>query len=212
MKARYVTVVVLLLITAFIVRQVSYDTYNNPEEGISAIAHIPMQLGQWHGTDLPLEENIYEILETRSIIHRSYSSSSGANVFLSIVYYTETKVDFHAPEACLGGQGLRVNKEEKTILVRQSEKEIPIRLNQLLRKGDGPDTLIWYFYKAGDFLGEDYIKLRLNLAFNKLANNAKSGALIRISTPIPSDPDGEVKASSTLRGFLEEILPTLSSM
>ena len=206
MKVRYLTVILLLAITAGIVRVVSYDTYNNPEQGLTAIAQIPMQFGEWQGKDMPLEENIYEILETRSIIHRSYSSPTGKSVFLSIVYYTETKVDFHAPESCLGGQGFRVHKEDKTVIVRQNGQNTPIRLNQLLRKEEGVDsTLIWYFYKAGDFLGEDYLSLRVSLALNKLASEAKSGSLIRISTPVENG--GEEQAEKLLEGFVGGIYP-----
>lgn len=211
MKARYLTVLALLLFTAVIIKFLSYDIFNKPEQGIKAIAQIPEQIGQWHGKDMPLAEHVYDILETSSIINRAYSSPSGRNVFLSLVYYTETKVDFHAPESCLGGLGIRVSKEEKDIIVHQDGKDIPMRVDQLLRKGegDGPDTLIWYFYKAGDFLGEDYIKLRLHLALNRFTKEDKSGALIRLSTPMPSGKYGAKKASDALRNFTEELYPFL---
>ncbi len=211
MKARYLTVIALLLLTAVIIKFLSYDIFNKPEQGIKAIAQIPEQIGQWHGKDMPLAEQVYDILETRSIINRAYSSPSGRNVFLSLVYYTETKVDFHAPESCLGGRGIRVSKEEKDIIVHQDGKDIPMRVNQLLRKGEGdePDTLIWYFYKAGDFLGENYIKLRFHLALNRFTKEDKSGALIRISAPIAPGQNGEDKADESLRNFIDVLYPYL---
>jgi len=210
MKSRYLTLAGLLLLTAIFIRIVSYDTYNNPEQGINAIAKIPMQIGQWQGKDIPLEENIYEILETRSIIHRLYSSPSGENVFLSLVYYTETKVDFHAPESCLGGQGVKVTKDEKAVLLNSGGQKIQLAVNQLLRKDDNDNTLVYYFYKAGKFLGNDYIRLLLNLVLNKLLGaKVKSGALIRVSTPVARDQGGEKKAQIELRNFIEELYPFL---
>lgn len=205
MRDRYLTVIVLLALTAGIVRFISYDTYNNPEKGLTAIAQIPMQLGKWQGKDMPLEENIYEILETRSIIHRSYSSPSGENVFLSIVYYTETKVDFHAPEGCLAGQGVQVTKEEKIISLFPDGAEVKLGVNQLVRKEEGLNTLVYYFYKAGQFLGQNYIRLRFNLMINRLASEQKSGSLIRVSAPIALSPEGEENAETTLRNFLEDV-------
>jgi EpsI family protein len=209
MKGRYLTVMVLLVLAAVTARFVGYDTYNNPEQGISAIAQIPLHFGQWQGKDLPLEEKIYEVLETRSIIHRSYSSPSGESVFLSIVYYTETKVDFHAPEGCLAGQGVQVTKEEKVISLHPEGREIQLGLNQLVRREEGTDTLVYYFYKAGKFLGQNYVRLRFNLVVNKLTSEEKSGSLIRVTAPIAPGPDGEEKAAATLRNFLEGVYPYL---
>jgi len=209
MKARYLTVILLLLLAAVAVRLVSYDTYNNPEQGLSAISRVPLQFGRWQGQDMPLEENIYEILETRSIIHRTYVSPSGEKVFLSLVYYTETKVDFHAPEGCLAGQGVQVTKEEKYIDLHPNGENVRLGLNQLVRREEGLNTLVYYFYKAGHFLGENYLRLRFNLVLNKLISDEKSGSLIRVSIPIANGPEGQEKAEAALTGFLEELYPFL---
>jgi len=56
-------------------------------------------------------------------------------------------------------------------------------------------------------MGENYIKLRLNLAINKFSNNEKSGSLIRISTPIQMSDTQE--ASKILLDFTQELYPYL---
>ena len=209
MRNRYLIVIGILLFTAVAVRLLSYDTFNNPEKGLKAIANIPLSFGQWQGKDITMDELVYDILETRSIIHRTYSAPTGENVFLSIVYYTETKVDFHAPESCLAGQGTQIAKEDKTISFNNAGQPIKLDLNQLVRQEEKSNTLSYYFYKAGKFLGRDYIRLRLNLMLNKFASEEKSGSLIRVSTPISTSPDGGEKAAATLRKFVEELYPYL---
>jgi EpsI family protein len=205
-KNRYILIILLIAITAILTNLLSYNIFNNKEVGANAIQHIPIDLGKWHGTDLDLQESIYEILETRSIIHRSYKSGE-RSVFLSVVYYPETKVDFHAPEGCLAGRGIQIDKSKKIIEISNKNKTIDIGMNQLLRKNDNYNELVYYFYKAGDFMGENYIKLRWSLAVNKFGNNKKSGALIRLTTPI--NDKGIQESSDVLKEFIEELYPYL---
>ena len=204
-KTRYIITICILGITAFLVNHLSYSAYNDNEAGMRAINAIPLELGKWRGHDMPLENLIYKILETKSIIHRSYQSENGPKVFLSIVYYAETKVDLHAPEACLGGKGILVKKTKKAISFQNNNKLIKINLNQLVRKQKNHEELIYYFYKAGRFMGENYIKLRFSLALNRISNQEKSGALIRFSTPLAADDIQ--KSSDTLVDFIAELYP-----
>jgi EpsI family protein len=185
----------------------SYDTYHNAEVGMEAIQNIPLEIGRWQGEDIPLENLIYEILETTSIIQRTYRTLNGQDVLLSIVYYPETKVDFHAPEACLAGQGVEIQKLPKSINILYGGREITLNVNQLIWKHDTVEKLVFYCYKAGSFLGRSYIKLRFNLAANKFTNAGKSGSLIRVSTRI-QDSDIE-KASEILNDFLTQLYPYL---
>lgn len=196
-----------MLLASVLVNFLTYDTYHKAEVGIETIASIPLELGRWQGKDVPLEKLVYEILETRSIINRVYHTETGQEVFLSIVYYPDTKVDFHAPEGCLGGQGIELEKSSATITLINNSKTVEINLNKLVWQKGNRENLVYYFYKTGEFLGQSYIKLRLNLATNKFTNKARSGSLIRISTPIPIGDTQ--KASNILVDFVEQLYPSL---
>lgn len=196
-----------MLIASVLVNFLTYDTYHKAGAGIETIASIPLELGRWQGKDVPLEKLVYEILETRSIINRIYRTENGQEVFLSIVYYPDTKVDFHAPEGCLGGQGIELEKSSTTITLINNSKTVKINLNQLIWQQGSRENLVYYFYKAGKFVGQSYIKLRLSLAKNKFTNKTKSGSLIRVSTPIPTGDTQ--KASNILIDFTEQLYPVL---
>ena len=115
-KTRYIVAIIIIAFGAVLVNAVEYETFYRAEDAVLTVKKIPLNMGKWHGTDVFLAENIYDILETRAIIHRSYQFE-GQRVFLSLVFYPETKVDFHAPEACMGGSGRKINKSTKTIAV-----------------------------------------------------------------------------------------------
>ncbi|HHF52038.1 MAG TPA: exosortase-associated EpsI family protein, partial [Candidatus Aminicenantes bacterium] len=72
MQKRYLIIIAIMLLTSVLIHFLSYDTYYEAEAGIRAVKKIPLEFGQWQGKDIPLDEQIYEILETRSIINRAY--------------------------------------------------------------------------------------------------------------------------------------------
>ncbi len=109
-KIRYLIAVMLIAITAIVVHLLQYDSQYNNTAAIEAINKIPLRVASWTGHDVHLDNRIYEILDTKAIIHRAYVSDKGDEVFLSIVHYADTKVDFHAPEGCLGGRGIEAEK------------------------------------------------------------------------------------------------------
>lgn len=203
-RNRHLILIIIMFLASVLVNFLTYETYHKAETGIQAIEKIPIKIGKWQGKDVTLDGQIYKFLETKSIIHRNYILN-GKNVFLSIVYYPETKVDFHAPEACLAGQGIQISKNTKAIFIKYNGKKVKVKLNQLVRQNNNSNELIYYFYKAGDFIGQSYIKLRFTLAINKLSNNKKSGALIRVSTPVLMDD--EQKTEKILINFIEQLYP-----
>ncbi len=206
LKTRYIILVSVLAVTAAVVSFLNYDIFYKADAAVETIKKIPLVIGKWRGSDVPLDSRVYDILETRAIINRSYVSN-GKSVFLSLVYYPETKVDFHAPEACLSGRGVQVSKSPQSIVINYRGKKVKIGVNQLIRRDNNYDVLYFYFYKAGNFVGRDYLKLRMNLAWNKFFSRRRSGSLIRVSTTVRAG-DFET-ASNTLTNFIQDLYPYL---
>lgn len=207
LKYRYLIVVLLLAVTASVVNGLQYSSEIDDSEAADLLP-IPLQIAElWQGQDFPLEETVYEILETRAIIHRSYTRNNGENVFLSIVHYSDTKVDFHAPEACLGGRGLKTEKTDKTISFQSGDEQIALDVAEIMTTTSTGKTLTYYFYKSGDFVGSNYIKMRLSIAANKLFENDARGSLVRISTNF--EPGKKAEAESLLAGFLQDLYPNI---
>lgn len=200
-KIRYGLVIAALVISAIPVKLLKYDRSAQKRQGLGTISGIPANVARWQGRDVYLEPGVFDILETRAIIHRSYRKS-GRRVFLSIVYYADTKVGFHAPEACLGARGLELSKRSGQVRL---DDQISIGINELVYRHENDRELVYYFYKAGSYLGASYLNLRLKIACAKLFFGGKSGSLIRVSTPI-ADNTGKT-AEKTLSEFLHDLYP-----
>lgn len=208
LKLRYLIALVLLSLTACVVKSIQYDSKQDDVAGLAAIRAIPMRLGKWQGHDIPLAEKVYDILETRAILNRKYVSPEGNHIFLSIVHYSDTKVDFHAPEACLGGRGERTTKIVKKVYLTLNGKTFPLTIAEVQANNVDSQSLSYYFYKAGNFMGQSYIKMRLNIAYNRLTKQNKSGSLIRISMPMQLTVSKE-KQESQLAQFMQDLVPFL---
>ncbi len=202
---KYIIILVLFALSALVVNYLSYDTFGWTDDGFAAIGRIPHTIGEWRGKDLPLDPSVHELLETRTIIHRNYTLN-GTILLLSVVYYPQTKVDFHAPESCLGGQGIQTKSSSKTIDLHTPEgAAVSLDINEIVWERGTEESLVYYFYKAGSFVGNSYINLRLALALNKFASAEKSGSLIRVSIPVRfSNYKG---AEATLQDFLGALYP-----
>ena len=205
LKFRYIIVALLLSATAAAASFLKYDATQNDESNLTDLQKIPMQIGEWNGKDFPLDESVYAILETRAIIHRSFVSDRGEDVFLSIVHYNDTKVDFHAPEACLGGRGLKTIKTDKAITLFSDEKQKVVDVAQIVTNRASGQTLTYYFFKSGSYVGSNYIKMRLSIAINKMTNKNTRASLIRVSTSLNSR--NESLAEARLINFIEAFYP-----
>ncbi len=206
LKLRYLIIAILLALTAAVVNGLQYDSSHDDQAGLTDLQAIPMQIGGWwQGRDFPLDEMVYDILETKAIIHRTYTGKDDKNIFLSVVHYSDTKVDFHAPEACLGGQGFLTEKTNTTVIFPKNSQESDLNVAQIITTKETGKTLSYYFYKSGNFMGSNYIKMRLNVAANKLLRNNAKGSLIRISTNIVAGNESEARVR--LVDFLENLLP-----
>ncbi len=204
LKIRYLIAVVLLAATAGLVYSLRYDSSYDDKAGLADLQRIPMQIGKWRGRDFPLDERIYEILETRAIIHRSFVSATG-EVFLSIVHYHDAKVDFHAPEACIGGRGLKTVKTTRKISLPSGGQKIVLDVAEMITTRETGQTLTYYFFKAGRYVGSSYIKMRLGIAANKLTSHDARASLIRVSTALL--PGRKATAESLLNDFVASLLP-----
>jgi EpsI family protein len=207
---RYLIVIFVLIISSVLIHLLTYNKFYRTEEGLAHIVKIPLEIGGWHGQDIFIEDRIFEILETKSILQRKYSSDQGYEVLLTIVYYPETKVDFHAPEACFSGQGISISKSEKTLNILKDGMIFELKINQLIKQQMNSENLIYYFYKADNFFGSSYIKLRFSLALNKFLSNEKNGALIIVSSMMKNQDTK--KESEVLQKFIQDIFPFMASL
>lgn len=191
-------IVLSILIAVLAISVPAYLIVPSAKEEV-LVSKLPMQIGEWKGKDLTVEENAYEILETRNLILREYSRGD-SKVYLYIIYSQDNRKVSHPPEVCLEGSGITVVKTQKIPLELAGAKQIVA--NKLFVEKDGINNIIVYWYKTGENYFDNYLKQQMSVALASLQFKRTSGAMIRFSAEIlPNVPD---KAMEDIRAFVKE--------
>lgn len=173
----------------------------------NVLENFPLIIGEWRGERSPVDEKVYRILETDTVMVNRYTE--GRNIVnLTAVYFPEAKVEFHGPEGCNRGRGDTIEPLGiRSITLRNAGKETPLTMNAFtVLRSDGRRDLFCYFYKSGDFSGSSYLNLRLKMAMRLFRQRETSGAMVVISTPVK----GRVESAERLIDeFLVSVYPTL---
>jgi EpsI family protein len=171
-----------------------------PKGDGSYLKDFPIDHEDWKGERIEMDKIVADVLETDALVLNRYKRDQ-KSVLLAIVYYPDAKVDFHTPEACYKATGVKIKKRIKPISLNAVGS---VDVNELDIDRGSSKELVYYFYKSGNFIGNSYNRLRFNLVLNNLFSKEKSGALVRISTPVIGDGDDP---DSRLLRFLDDFVP-----
>ena len=195
---RYVIVVILLLVTALL----TFGAYKDQNySGELYTSNIPMTIGRWSGRELSTDERTYEVLETRDMFSRDYSTPNGERVLFTIIFSQSNRKVSHPPEVCLSGGGWeRINRDIQRITYGNTSLDI----NRIVLQKGEREQVILYLYKAGDRLTPNYYNQQLNIIVNGMINRNVSSALIRVSCSVEND---DVEGATALaKGIFQEAI------
>ncbi|MFH1283027.1 MAG: exosortase C-terminal domain/associated protein EpsI [bacterium] len=171
------------------------------------VSLLPMEISDWQGNDIPLDERTYRILETKNLLMREYKSPENQSVYLYMVVSEVNRRVVHPPEVCYTGDGNEISEKEHVEVNMPGFKE-PFALNSFVSmKGSMRESLVYYCYKSGDKFTTDYISQQANTVLSNVMGKYAPGALVRISIPIVNN-DKE-KAAQILREFSKEVFPLI---
>jgi EpsI family protein len=195
-KSSYLVIGILVAVLAVSVPLYLVVPKNSSE---AQVAKFPMQIGAWSGKDIPVEDNAYEILETKNLILREYTRGADS-VFLYIIYSKENRKVSHPPEVCFEGSGITIVKKDKSPMTLADGKKIVV--NRLIVEKGGATNIVLYWYKAGREYTDNYLVQQLRTAANQLRFKPSSSALIRLSAEVKAD--GPEKTLRDMQDFLQE--------
>lgn len=163
---------------------------------------FPKEIGEWRGTDIPISERDYEILETRNLIMRDYRNPRGDLVYLYIIYSQDNRRTLHPPEVCYTGGGSTIL--EKSVIPLNNS----LRANQFIIENKYSRELVVYWFKSTNLSTYSYLKQQLKSVADRMLRKKTYGAMIRISALIKdNNPDA---ALTLIKGFTKEIEPLLA--
>lgn len=164
---------------------------------------FPLVIGDWRGREITMSEYVYKGIETPYLLLRDYSSPRYSYpVNLSLVWFDDTNIAFHAPEACLGGVSNEV-KEQGTIRIKLDREYI---INKFITNLNGINYLILYYFNVDGFITTSQSDIRMQVLLRRLLFHRTSATLVRIMAPINTN---EQEAMKSLLDFLQMIYPVL---
>ena len=196
-KAEFRAVIVLTLLAAALVWALDRT---EPLKN-ARFSEFPLVIGDWQGRDIPISEYVYMGIETPYLLLRDYSSPRYDHaVNLSIVWFEDTNIAFHAPETCLGGVSNEV-KGRGVVRVR------PVKdhdLNKFIADINGTDYLVLYFFDADGHITTSQSAIRMRVLLKRLLLSRASASFIRVMAPVGQS---EEKTMTSLVDFLGDLYP-----
>lgn len=163
--------------------------------------NLPVEIGNWGGREVRVPDYVYEILETRDVVERSYEDSPrGTPINMAVVYSPDNRRVAHPPEVCYKGAGWEVNDKK----IVQIEGLPP--MVRLVIGHDRQKDLVFYCYKSGPDFIANYWKQQMNIVRNYVAGRPTASALVRFSIGVGQD---EAAAETRLVGFMRLMMPEI---
>ncbi|MFH0827561.1 MAG: exosortase C-terminal domain/associated protein EpsI [Candidatus Omnitrophota bacterium] len=199
-KNKTFSAVVLILVISGIFGFSSY--FSAPVDSKDTlIKNFPRVIGGWKAQDIPLDQRIYDLLETKNLIMRDYQDPQGRIINLYIIYSQDNRKVSHPPEICLQGDGATV--VEKTPL----KISAAIKANKLAMEKKLTREIAVYWYKAGSHYTANYVDQQIRMSWDRLMGRKTSLSLIRVIAVVENNNDQE--ALSRIREFSALIEPLL---
>jgi EpsI family protein len=167
---------------------------------------FPVELGQWRGTEVPIEARIIKAVGVDDHLNRGYIGQDGRAVQLYIGYYGSQRTGdtIHSPKNCLPGAGWEP--------VRASELRVPlssgawITVNDyLIRKGAETQLVLYWYQARGRTIPNEYM-MKLWMARDALMRHRTDAALVRVVTAAGA---GESQARERAVDFVRFLFPHL---
>ncbi len=195
---RYALTLILFIATLFVM--LFCQSGSNVKQIPKNLAKIPLQIGEWQGKDIAVNDKILDILQTQSLLMREYTNKEGQIIYLTIVYYSSNRVEFHSPERCAVGEGSNIVDSGKETIYIDTDRNIVA--NKFLVKNSQSEAITLYYYESGQYLTASYTGLRWNMILNKIQGKPNSGTLVKFSAVVSKNP---VDTVNTLKKFISEI-------
>jgi EpsI family protein len=200
-RRNYITIILLLLITAFFSWKFYFSDYRQPQA--FDIYTFPKQIGPWKSQELPILDK--SVIGSNSVLSRRYEAF-GKHVDLYIVYSQNNPKAIRPPEISYTNVNFSIlDKGKKSIKI--SALNYDFKINWLLLDKDQGQEIVYFWFKGGGIFTSSYWKQQFLIAFNNIAGQKTGSALVQISTDLGSQSKNSI---AIVNEFITLIIPLLS--
>jgi len=176
----------------------------------AAFADFPLNMDAWQGRREIMDRQYVDVLKFDDYILADFSKDGMSPVnFYSAYYASQRKGEsVHSPRSCIPGGGWRIKSLETVSVPGVRLYGSELRVNRvLIQRGDERQLVYYWFQQRGRNMTNEYL-VKWYLFRDALMLNRSDGALVRLTTRIPTGED-PARAEGRLAGFLASLMPRL---
>lgn len=207
MNWRVLTTILLLGTTALLLQA------RNGTETVVArqpLQSFPRALGGWSSTDIPLTQDVLDVLGPGDFLLRDYRNSSNAppvNLFVAYFPSQRTGDTIHSPKNCLPGAGWTPLRSDRITL--DLPGHAPFQANRYVIADGDNQQLVLYWYWAHDRAVASEYWAKYYLVADSIRMHRSDGSLIRVITRVlPAETIDS--AQHRLLGFASNLMPIIN--
>ena len=160
------------------------------------IASMPNQFADWTGHDLPIDDEVLQVLGKGDFLNRVYTTSTaGPSVGLFVGYFPTQRTGqaIHSPQHCLPGAGWTFESSKYTSLTAADGK--PYQTGEyVITNGETKQFVLYWYQSHGRSIANEYVSKAYMIA-DAIRLNRTDGALVRVITPVlPSETLEQARA------------------
>lgn len=126
------------------------------EQFASFLARVPQDIGDWHGKDLPVEDQVRETAGARGYVSRAYQNTvTGESVTVWLIVGHARDIVRHTPDICYPSSGFKKRSPENSrqSFIFEGQPQADFYTNTFTREdvlGRRFERVFWAWHKPND--------------------------------------------------------------
>jgi EpsI family protein len=215
MKSPKLWFVVILMSFTALVLHVRGDVDRVPFS--APLAQLPSTIDDRTAVDIPLDQEVLDILGKGSFLNRLYFLSPGAvpadpgdraSIGLFIGYFPtqRTGQSIHSPQNCLPGAGWTFQSSGVTPLADEAGNTYNVG-EYLITNGSATEEVLYWYQMHGRRIASDY-KAKFYTLEDSIRYGRTDAALVRVITPV-APGENRLEAHNRVVAFANQLTPLL---
>lgn len=206
-SARFVLAALLIASTAAFLQARERNEIFPPRLPLQS---FPMQLGDWTGTNVPLEKDALDVLGAGDFLNRNYENDAEqqppVNLFIAYFRSQRTGDTIHSPQHCLPGSGWNPISNTQVTLSTPGHKPFPVN-RYVVAKGESRQLVVYWYWAHDRGVANEYLA-KYYLVADSIKMNRSDGSLVRIVTQMYPGETADA-AQQRMSTMTSSVLPLL---
>jgi len=170
------------------------------------LTNVPLNVGNWKGTDFPIEKRLITVLGVDEYLNRGYVDPAGNSLELYIGYFGSQRSGelIHSPKNCLPAAGWEWVRTGKLNLAVPNHPNIEIN-DFRIAKGLQESLVLYWYQGRGRAIASEY-NAKFWMIADAMTRHRTDGAMVRVIIPLRNR---EENARELGVKFLQAIYPSL---